>query len=1180
MDKQLIALSTALCIGLTAAAAVAELKVLDKPLWILPGQQFRVCIEQPEGSGKLAVTVPETLDMFDTWDQDAIQRFYFRSLKPGDATVHFSGAGGQMTMQLEVIAWADVYTPREYASVQLPRIWPLGNPDYDELKTRRTLYTESDLAALGAGGAVTERAKRWVETADEDIYNIIPGPSVPRTCLIVLGSQEGGGVGKGCPVCGTDIYKGRDGFYPWQFSPGDKPWKVICPNCKTEFPSNDWHEGDMHSGEFPDDGYGCEPLVPVKDRNGRAWRWPFIAYYHQWAAYMNEFTPGIYECALAYAGTGDKRYAHKCAVGLFRFAEAMVDMSLNLNHRKLVNRDGIYRWPVGAPTESRFGNLSSSFSYIQPNWDTPRMENCARAWDIIFDQLDDDAELLEFCRSQHHPEIRTIDDFKRFIEAGVIRTPVQMCLDNAVSRNYPQQETTAATLALALATPGTIDIADHLLNKSGVRFAVTNQSYKDGAGHESPSYNGIQIRDMPRLFQTLEQLKEQLPDLYVPPRFVSPMRDPKFRRQYDFPLEFSLIGRTYANIGDAGSAGTPNPIAPSQGFPCKLESFIEAWKLTGDPIFAQAMYGPDGSLAASIDDPELRAAAEKYGTERGWQVIYPSNILDGYGHAILRSGDGPDQRALWLRYARVPQHAHPDMLTYGYDTHKRHMLPDLGYPVGWTYATHWETNWGTHYGTKIVGVRAWDFDKGELTTFVGKPPVQLATAESTAGSNYRQRCVALIDLSPSDSYAIAIERVEGGQQQIFSFHGPDGPTTLDGISPVPYEGTALGDGVEYDDLSAATEDPELTSLVLMRDPARATADGVWSIDYELRNQAEDIHLKMTSIYPDGGEVVTAQGQAPGGRSSYDITWVLQKTTGEAPLSRQYVNLLEPYIGTPLVQSVERLEVAGADPDARFAPLAFRVQMGERTDTIIIQHTAGAELTVDGIVFDGEFGVYRERAGQFEMAHVTRGTTILKNGVGVELSQAQYTGQVVACDYPNSAVTIAPAPPEVSALVGRHVRISNGYGSSASYHIRSAEIVEGGCRLGFDIDPRIGEGFVAECADELMKSATSLRMAGFRYYDGKKLSNEDNSRLYTISSVSGSVNCGIHADEGVDVSAAALRAAFSDADGDGLVRFLIYDYGPGDTVSIESFATVARQGYLLTAGVGGGAQATVAIEKQE
>ena len=51
----------------------ADLKVLDKPLWIFLGQQFRVCIEQPEGSGELKVQVPSTLEMFDTWDQDAIQ---------------------------------------------------------------------------------------------------------------------------------------------------------------------------------------------------------------------------------------------------------------------------------------------------------------------------------------------------------------------------------------------------------------------------------------------------------------------------------------------------------------------------------------------------------------------------------------------------------------------------------------------------------------------------------------------------------------------------------------------------------------------------------------------------------------------------------------------------------------------------------------------------------------------------------------------------------------------------------------------------------------------------------------------------------------------------------------------------------------------------------------------------
>lgn len=30
-------------------------------------------------------------------------------------------------------------------------------------------------------------------------------------------------------------------------------------------------------------------------------------------------------------------------MGLLRFAESMLDMSLNLNHRKLANRDGIYQ---------------------------------------------------------------------------------------------------------------------------------------------------------------------------------------------------------------------------------------------------------------------------------------------------------------------------------------------------------------------------------------------------------------------------------------------------------------------------------------------------------------------------------------------------------------------------------------------------------------------------------------------------------------------------------------------------------------------------------------------------------------------------------------------------------------------------------------------------------------------
>ncbi len=328
-----------ICMGSSAAA---DLEVLDRPMWIFPGQQFRLCLRQPEGSGELTCDYPDTVEMFDTWDQDDIQRYYFRSLKPGDATLQFSGEGGQMTMELEVIPWSDVYAPRQHKNIQLPRIWPLEEPDYQGLKTRRTLHSETDLQKLREG-SVAGRAERWLQTPDEEIYNIIPGPSVPRTCLMVLGSQEGGGIGKGCPVCGTDIYEGRSGFYPWKFGDldSDHAWKVQCPNCETWFPSNDWQNGDMHSGPFPDDGFGCEPVEPVTDENGRAWRFPFIAYYHQWQAYMKELTPGIVESAEAFVATGDKEYAHKCAIGLFRYAESIKKENyfLHMDNIKLIAKN-------------------------------------------------------------------------------------------------------------------------------------------------------------------------------------------------------------------------------------------------------------------------------------------------------------------------------------------------------------------------------------------------------------------------------------------------------------------------------------------------------------------------------------------------------------------------------------------------------------------------------------------------------------------------------------------------------------------------------------------------------------------------------------------------------------------------------------------------------------------------
>lgn len=1145
-----------------AGSAHAQLRVLDKPLWMFPGQRVRVVIEQPAGSGRLEVRVPPTLEAFDRWDQDDIQRFYFRAVRAGDASLHFSGAAGELEMPLEVVAWGDVYRPRTYNDIQLPRIWPLEDVACAELKSQRTMHSAEDLARLAELGEVSKRAAEWLQMRDEQVYNIIPGPSVPRTYGTYTADEPGGGTGKGCPVCGMALFEGRSAYYPWQFSADEVDWKVRCPNCKTAFPSNDWQAGDMTSGPFPDDGFGCEPVKPVLAPDGTPWRWPFIAYYHEHAAYMREFTPGIIETARAYAATGESAYAHKSAVALLRYAEAMVSMSLNLNHRKGAMR-GVHQGRVGAPLQSRFHPFNRSWSYVQSNWDYSRMQDAARAWDLIFDALDDDRELLEFARRNGHPEIQTIEDFRRFVETGIIRVPIQMAMDDALERNWPGQELTAIKLALCLGTERATEVADWALNgaRAGVRFSVTNLFYKDGAAHESGNYNRGHVQGVTEACRALDELMRLHPNLCRPPRFVSPARDPKFRRIFDFPLETSLIGRVAPYVGDGGGAGPAHPAPQGQGWPLALESWIAAYELTKDSRFAQAMYGPDGSLLPHIPAPELRDVARQAGTELGWQVGLPSGLLDGYGFAILRSGEHDDQRALWMHFTRVTKHDHPDMLTYGLAGLKRELLPEMGYPKGW--GVGWAGSWATHYMTKITGVPVNDFSRGELTAFVGDPPVQMAAAESLAMLDgrqcTRQRTIALVDLSPSHYYALSLERVEGGEEHVFSFHGPDGDGTIESVRMEPYQGTALGEGINYGDTTAAgARDRELASLAYMANPSRGTPEGVWSLNCTLGGQ-DGVCLRMTNVYPEGGELVLAEGSDPVGVKRYEMPWVILTSRGEAPLNRQYLNIIEPYESGATIRNVERIELTGDDGQARFEPLALRVTTAECVDTIILQHQAGPELlTSDGISCDGEFGFWREKAGELETATLVRGTRLTKQGTGLRIDAAEYTGEIVQCDWTTRSIVVTPAPRDPGALIGRHLRITNPHGSSASYQIAGAEPVEDACRLLFDIDPRIGEVFVSQTRDGVVVSDSFMRLHPFGYYAGKTLANETGQVLYRISDVAGGYDCTIIPEDGRDISAATLREQFGDLDGDGLKRLVVYDYGPGDMVTIEHFATVVRR----------------------
>ncbi len=1145
--------------------AKGHLTVLDKPMWVFPGQRFRIALSQPEGSDDLKVDVPDSLTMFDHWPKSAIQRFYFRALSAGDATLRFYGEGGSLEINIEVIPWSDILAPRRFNDIELPRIWPMDDLGYNELKTSLSIHPAEELKAK-LGKEPDKQAKEWLSLTNEEIYNIVPGPEVPRTCLIVLGGFEDA-KGKGCPVCGTDIYEGRSGFYPWQFDPVEHPWKVGCPSCDNWFPSNDWANGDMHSGDFPDDGFGCEPVKPVLSPNGKPWRWPFIAYYHQWTAYMGQLTPGIQSCAEAFARTQNKQYAHKAAVGFFRLAESLLDFSLNLNHRKIAVRNGIYQPPVGAPVH--INRLAGTFLYIQPNWGTPRFEGCARAWELIFDQLDDNEELLELCHKHFHPEIRTIEDFRRFVEAGLHRVVAQACMDNAVSRNYPMQESALATMALSLNTPRSLELVDWLLNEGGeMRFGLTNEYFKDGAGHESEGYNGIQIKDMERLLLMLERIKALNPDRYKPPRFISLLNDPKYRQMYEFPINDSLIGRIYPGAGDTGQPLTADPWSLKQTFPLNPSDYVNVYRMTRNARFAQALYGPNSEIPASLEEPELRAEVERIGREQGWQVALKSNILDGFGHAILRSGKGERQRALWVRYGRVIQHAHSDMLTFGFEALQRRMLPELGYPQGWTYASSWEFNWGTHYGTHITGISTSSFPRGRLTLFADTPPARVATAESFVRdkegvAGLKKRTIVLVDISDDDCYAISLERVRGGEEHYWSFHGPDGEATCFGASLTPRGGTVFGEDVPYGDISSLSgKDTELSFMAFLYEPQTAKPNGVWGLDYLLRNQ-DDVHLRMTMVSPSDAELTVAKGKAPGGKSEYEMTWSILRRQNDSPprlrrdvpLSSQYLSVLEPYEKRRLVQKIEPVALTNNGGND-FPPLAIRVTTNEYVDTIILQDDMGSVCeTEDGLTCDGEFGFWRERNGEPITAVLVHGTILQKGDTQLSQPSAAYEGTIESCDFEAFEVKITPEPADITTLIGKHLRIHNNAGNDASYLIQTARSVKGGCILTLNLDPRIGEGFIGGFEDGCLVSKTNLRLARFEYYAGKTLANEDKTVFFRLRDVEGGVSCQIDEATHGKITAQELSATFADEDGNGLSRFIIYDYGPGDSVKVNGITSL-------------------------
>ena len=1168
-DLLLIVLMLVLLLLLCSAPGYSqdEDPIAYKPDIVGVGRMFMVALRVPTNAPEIKVTVPDSVEMFDRTPlptKTELRKYYFRSLKPAkQADIVFAHPAGAITISLEIWSFEDLRQFRELKGVQLPRRWPLGEP-LPELKQGQTITTDKlreYWQGKGSPGAA------WLKLSDQEIWDLQPDCTIPRYHFVSL--QHG------CPVHGIEVYT-KKAYYPWSFDMRiPHRWKLTCPIGGEEYPTNDFANGDMTSGEFPDDGFGgaCE-------YEGNKYR--FIAVICQvYCSYALVVAP---ECADGYMATDDMEYVHKALVAMSRVALEYAYLGTMTHHRHRNDKRQTDR--LGPAPFSEGPCLAHSGLSLYAMND-PRL---AEAYDKIFPVIEQDKEIIPFLQSKGL-EIRTHEDLRRFIEENLFAVWLQGLMDGASHANEPIAQGCFARLAEVLNYQRGDELMDWLYDGAGkMRTFVTNGFFRDGAPYESTGgYNDEHMRPLGPIVDSIEHLRQMRPEVYPEERYPDFTKSRRYHNVFDFAMNTVNIDRTYPNVGDSGSFPQYQKLGKRVWQNGGVGAFEHAYKVFKDPKFAWALANHEG-WEPSLEFPYTREAIEKEAAKWPNDWNDKSCLQDGYGLAMLRSGRDDDKRALWMYYGRTHGHAQDEIMQIGLDAWQSKIVGHMGCPRNWN---HWETCWVTHNVARqipFVQMTA----TGQL--FADAGPVHIAEAyaegfadEVDSGEGYdvlpddwQRRMLVLVDVSDDQFYCVDFYRIHGGKDHWWTIHVQEGVFSTEGLELTRQEGgTVAGPEVPYGDPKWMEEHGckfstggrpgwygPMFAFPHLYNVERGTPAGVWSADWALKD-ADGLHFRMTVPQAEGAEVIIADGTSPAGGKPYEMKWVLMHKEGpstssgqaETPTKSQVVNVMELYNGEPVIKRVRPLEVSGGD-EAGFDAYGCVIELADgRTDTIF----ASADGTVvrsaeSGFEFAGRFGLYRERDGVALDMVLIGGTKLTKNGVGITEGSAEYRAEITAVDRDTETIIVAPAPGDLEALVGNYIYITNPVRRIA-YKVLEAKEVGDGAELHLEFDSHIGVGKVSGVDSHKVLSSTAFPVSGYRYYHGARIVNAQRTSEYQLAGMCRGKFALIDSSLHPDIAADKLAAEFP-VDS----WFDVYDYGVGDEVVwpyAESVAAIGPAAYRVT-----------------
>jgi hypothetical protein len=1144
-----------LCAGLAvtvypAAPDRSHNPVVYQPDFVGEGRIFMVALSIPTGVPDIQVKCPATVVALDRTRLPArtdVRRFYFRAQKAARAAeIIFSWPGQRVSVSIGIWSFEDLRQYRELKGTKLPRRWPLGET-LPELKTGQTLSR----AEKSRARRQKPEPDQWLGLGDDAIWAMQTDSTIPRWHWVNLK--------EGCPVHGTEIY--RDiAFYPWLNDRGvplrqynaavPYLWKLRCPTGGETYPSNDFAAGDFTSGEYADDGIGggCD----VKGK-----KFGFIAELNQ--AYCHEMLRVFPECAAAYVSTGDPRYLHKALVAVCRVAAEYAYLATMTQHRhrnsiKQVERFGQGRFDEG-PILERSG--FTIYAIDQPSYQL----SYAQAYDAIWPDIDKDREIIPFLKGKGFA-VRSGADIRRFIEENLFAVWMQGAMDGATASNEPWPQRGFAKIAEMLNYRRGAEFMDWLYDGSGnMRVFLPNGYFRDGAPYESTGgYNSAHVDSVGPILDSIEHLRALNPDIYPADRYPDLTRARRFRQIFDFSMDTVNIGRTFPRVGDGGSYPKFQMLEKITRQNGSLEAFEQAYRVTRDPKFAWAL-ARDKEWKPSAGFPFSREEIEREAAKLPDDWNDRSSLQDGYGLAMLRSGQGDNRRALWMMYGRYRGHEHDDIMNIGLDAQRSEILGQMGYPRNWNY---WEKLWLTQILARqvpFVDMMA----TAQLFNDAGPVHVTEALARGFTSrveegkgydidpDNWQRRLLALIDVEDENFYCLDLYRVAGGRENWWSFHAQeDEGFATSGIKLQKQPtGTLAGTDVPYGDQEWLRKNATYNDAYGFQGPMfgfphlynvnRGEPGGVWSADWALKG-SEGLHLCLTLADSGGGEAVICDGKSPAGSSPYEMKWVLLHRTGEAPVQTQVCSLMELYRGGPLILGVRKLAISPVD-EAGFPPLAIVVSLKDREDYLFASSDGSVERTVEGgFVFSGRFGYFSKRKnGECRLALVG-GNRLTRDGVGLRPDgPGEYRGRIATLDHRQNRITISPVPDHPEGLTGKIIYVTNP-ARRVALKVESTRRTEGGLELELATDSRIGIGRVTGIDGRNILTDTRFYLGGFRYYHGARLTNAGMNAEYSTADVVNRKYVQIDPAAHPAVDPVKLTAEFPVGS-----WFEIYDYGVGDEV---------------------------------